>query len=109
MWWESWLTSAVPKLVPQPKWFKNDEDIKVGDIVLFNRSEGSFAGEYKYAVVDEVHHGSDDRIRSVVIRYRNANEEVVRKTVRAVRSLIIIHRIDEINILEELGKAMFII
>ena len=106
-WWEAWLTSAVPKLVPQPKWFRNDEDIKVGDVVLFKRTEGSLAGEYKYGMVDEVHRGPDDRIRSVVLRYKNASEEIERKTVRAVRSLVIVHRIDEINIMEELGKTTF--
>ena len=107
-WWEAWLTSAVPKLVAKPKWFKNDEDIKVGDVVLFKRTEGSLAGEYKYGMVDEVHRGTDNRIRSVVIRYKNANEEVERKTCRAVRSLIIVHRINEINIMEELGNALFV-
>ena len=105
-WWEMWLTSALPKLVAKPKWFKNDEDIKVGDIVLFNKSEGSvIAGTYKYGIVDKVHCGTDNRIRTVVIKYRNANEEFHRTTTRAVRSLVIIHRIDEINIMEELGNA----
>ena len=107
-WWEAWLTSAVPKLVPQPKWFKNDEDIKVGDVVLFRRTEGSLAGEYKYGMVEEVHRGADNRIRSVVLRYKNANEEIERKTFRAVRSLVILHRIDEINVMEELGKATYV-
>ena len=54
-----------------------------------------------------MHRGPDDRIRSVVLRYKNASEEIERKTVRAVRSLVIVHRIDEINIMEELGKTMF--
>ena len=108
-WWESWLTSAVPKLVPQPKWFRNDEHIKEGDIVLFRRSEGGLlAGEYKYGIVDEVHRSGDNHIRSVVIKYKNSTEEFVRTTFRAVRSLVIIHRIDEINIMGELGKALFL-
>lgn len=104
-WWEAWLTSAVPKIVPQPKWFNSDEDIKIGDVVLFKRTEGTFAaGTYKFGIVEEVHRGSDNRIRKVVVKYKNANEEVARKTFRAVRSLVIIHRIDEINIMDELGK-----
>ena len=59
-------------------------------------------------MVDEVHRGADNHIRSVILRYKNASEEIERKTVRAVRSLVIIHRIDEINIIEELGKATYI-
>ena len=108
-WWENWLVSALPKIVPKPKWFKNDEHLKVGDIVLFNKGEGSLlAGEYQYGAVEKVHASADGRIRSATIRYRNSTEGVNRSTTRAVRSLIVIHRIDELNIMEELGKASFI-
>ena len=108
-WWENWLVSALPKIVPKPKWFKNDEHLKVGDIVLFNKGEGSLlAGEYQYGAVEKVHASADGRICSVTIRYRNSTEGVNRNTTRAVRSLIVIHRIDELNIMEELGKASFI-
>ena len=34
-WFETWLVSCVPKLMPQPKWFGSDDELKVGDIVLF--------------------------------------------------------------------------
>ena len=107
-WWEAWLTSAVPKLVPQPKWFHNDQHVQEGDIVLFRRNEGGIlAGEYKYGIVDEVQRSEDNCIRSVVVKYKNSTEGFDRTTFRAVRSLVIIHRIDEINIIEELGKAIF--
>ena len=104
-WWEVWLTSALPKLIPRPKWFRNDENIKIGDVVLFNKNEGSLVGEYKFGVVDEVSVGSDGKIRAVTVRYRNAAEAADRKTFRAVRSLIIIHSVDEIDIMQELGDA----
>ena len=38
-WFEVWLTTHVPKLMYQPKWFKNDYDINVGDIVLFIKQD----------------------------------------------------------------------
>ena len=59
-------------------------------------------------MVETVHRGDDGRIRSVTVKYRNSTESVDRTTIRAVRSLIVIHRVDELNIAEELGKAMFI-
>ena len=99
-WWECWLTSALPKLVPTPKWFRNDEDIQIGDIVLFNRSEGSLIGDYRYGIVDNVSVSPDGKIRAVTVRYRNASENIDRKTFRAVRSLIIIHRVNEIDIMD---------
>ena len=79
--------------------------MKQGDIILFNKSEGSLVGEYKYGIVEEVHRSPDGKIRSVKIKYRNANENVDRITVRAVRTLIVIHRVHEIDIMEEIGKS----
>ena len=106
-WWETWLTSALPKIVPQPKWYKTNEHLKVGDIVLFKRGEGSFIGYYKFGIVDEVHIGADGHIRAASIRYKNASDGVERVVQRVVRSLVVIHRIDELDLMEELGKAAF--
>ena len=55
--------------------------------------------------MDEVHTSKDGIIRSVTVRYQNANEATCRTTNRAVRSLIIIHGVDEIDLMEELGEA----
>ena len=104
-WWEAWLTSAVPKLVPQPKLFTNNGGIRVGDVVIFRKEESALSGQYQYGIVDEVKYSADNLIRSVVLRYRNASESVDRTTTRSVRKIVVIHRIDELNIMEELGKA----
>ena len=104
-WWEMWLTSAVPKIMPRPKWFVSDRDLRKGDVVIFTKGEGDMLGEYKYGMVQNVHVGGDGHIRSVTVRYRNSNETADRTTNRAVRSLVIIHRVDEIDLMEELGNA----
>ena len=44
-WWETWLVSAVPKLMPSPKWFDADRDVQQGDVVLFLKDEGPRVGE----------------------------------------------------------------
>ena len=105
-WWETWLVSAVPKLMPSPKWFDTEHDVQKGDVVLFLKDEGALVGEYKYGMVEDVKVSRDGRIRSVTIRYHNANENVNRTTNRAVRSLVIIHRIDEVDLMKELGNAV---
>ena len=46
----------------------------------------------------------DGRIRKVTVIYRNHNESINRETQRSVRELVVIHAVDELNILEELGK-----
>ena len=104
-WWEAWLTSAVPKLVPQPKWFHNDGGVRLGDVVIFKKAESALSGQYQYGIVQELKCSSDNIIRSVVLRYRNATENVDRTTTRSVRTIVIIHRVDELNIMEELGNA----
>ena len=101
------MVSAPPKLVPHPKWFKSDIDLKVGDIVLFDKAEGSLVvGEYHYGIVEEIYVSKDGRVRSVKLRYRNAEEATgFRTTKRATRGLVVIHRVDEIDLMEELGNA----
>ena len=92
--------------MPKPKWFVNDRDLQIGDVVLFNKGEGEVLGEYKYGMVKEIHIGTDGRIRTATIRYRNSNENIDRTTKRAVRGLVIIHRVDEVDLMEELGNAV---
>ena len=105
VWWEAWLTSAVPKLVPQPKWFRNDGGVRVGDVVVFKRQDSVLAGVYQFGIVQVVKRSSDGIVRTVTVRYRNSGESVDRLTSRSARSIVVIHRIDELNIMEELGNA----
>jgi hypothetical protein len=104
-WWEAWLTVAVPKLVPQPKWFRNDGGIRVGDVVIFKKVDSPISGVYQYGIIQSVKVSSDGVVRTAVIRYRNSSEDVDRTTTRSVRTVVVIHRIDELNIMQELGNA----
>ena len=47
--------------------------------------------------------GRDGKIRTVTVTYRNHNEVTDRTTKRAVRKFVIIHPVDELNIVSELG------
>ena len=104
VWFESWMISHVPKLMYQPKWFNSERDVKVGDVVLFLKQEGSLCGTYQYGIISTINRGTDGNIRKVNVRYRNHNENIDRETSRAVRQLIMIHPIDELNIIQELGE-----
>ena len=88
----------------QPKWFDTDRDVRVGDIVLFLKKEGELNNTYQYGKVVDVTAGRDGKIRKVTVMYRNHNENISRETQRTVRELVVIHAVDELNILEELGK-----
>ena len=103
-WFECWLISHVPKLMEQPKWFNSDTDLKVGDVVLFLRKEREFAGNYQYGLVKSVEVGRDQKIRSVILEYQNHSESIKRETRRAVREIVVIHPVDELGIIRELGE-----
>ena len=75
-WFETWLTSHVPKLMFQPKWFNCDDDLQQGDIVLFLKREGKLSNTYQYGMVSAVEKSSDGKIRKVRVKYRNEKENV---------------------------------
>ena len=80
VWFETWLISHVPKLMEQPKWFCSDRDVKISDVVLFTKNEGSVVNTYQYGMVYERELSRDELIRKVVIKYRNSNENIDRFT-----------------------------
>ena len=102
-WFENWLLNHVPKLMSQPKWFKSDEDISIGDVVLFLKRDTNLCSKYQYGIVESVHIGKDNKIRKVEVKYRNHNENLSRVTFRAVRELVIIHHVGEIDIITDLN------
>lgn len=104
-WFESWLISYVPNLMNHPKWFSSSRNTKPGDVVLFLKRDGVLASTYQYGMVKDVHTSSDGRIRKVVVTYRNHHEKFDRVTNRAVRELVLIHPVDELNIIQELGES----
>ena len=95
-WFGNWLISYVPKLINQPKWYQTEYHIKVGDIILFTKDECN-SPMYQYGIVKSTQPGEDGLVRKAIIRYRNSNENFDRETNRAVRSLVIIHKVDEID------------
>ena len=79
--------------------------MREGDIVLFLKKEGKVLSEtYQYGMIKSTNIGRDGKIRGVVVKYRNHNENIDRETYRAVRQLIMIHAVDELNLLRELGE-----
>ena len=103
-WFEVWLSAHVPTLLNQSKWFKSDERLQKGDIVLFVKQESSLSSNYQYGMVDSVVVGEDDQIREVRVKYRNYDEKSDRFTSRAARSLVVIRRYEESNVMEDLNE-----
>ena len=88
----------------QPKWFRSDRDLKVGDIVLFLKSEKEFEQLYQYVMVCDLKVSRDLKIRQVEIEYQNVNEGTKRRTTRGVREIVVIHPVDELGLVRELNR-----
>ena len=97
-WFENWLVAYVPKLMHQPKWWDNEREIKEDDIVLFLKNEGALKNTYQYGKIKAIERSQDNKIRKVIITYRNHNESVNRETRRGVRQIVTIHPVDKTNI-----------
>ena len=89
----------------RPKWFTNDKDVKVGDIVLFSKKDSTLVNTYQYGKIKQIEKDCDDKVRRVLVEYRNHNENTNRQTYRATRGLVMIHPVDELSITEELVYA----
>ena len=46
----------------------------------------------------------DSKVRKVVVEYVNSSESTRRETRRSVRELVVIHPVDELGIVRELGE-----
>ena len=103
-WFREWLVSYVPTLVRQPKWFETGRSIRVGDVVLFTKSDKEFEKTYQYGLVLTTFESKDGLIRVVEVQYQNYNENIKRTTKRGVCELIVIHPIDELGIQAELDS-----
>ena len=103
-WFRSWLKSHVPTLLTRPKWLTSDEDIKVGDVVLFLKSEKEFERDYQYGIIHLVNTSKDGHVRTVEVEYQNHNEGVKGYTSRGVRDLVVIQPLDEPGINAELAE-----
>ena len=90
-WFQNWPLSHVPNIMHQSQWFRTGSDLKEGDVVLFLKQNFLFSRTGQYGNVLSVQQSSDNVIRKVKVKYRNANENVDRDTFRSVRQLVMIH------------------
>ena len=97
-----WLTSYVPTLIEQHKWFASERDICAGDVILFLKLEQEFDRQYQYGIVIAMSVGMDGSVRIAEIEYQNSGENNKRCTKRGVRGLVVIRPVDEIGISAEL-------
>ena len=94
-WFNLWNTSYVPRLIPAPQWYKDSPELRPGDIVYFQKKEGTLRTPWTVGEVDAVTRSRDDKVRRVSIRYYNHSEDQVHFTDRAARSVVKLFNIED--------------
>ena len=102
-WFKAWMVSYVPGLIIQPNWFKTDRDPKLGDVILFLKSDKEFEKLYQYGMISDLKVSRDGKIRQVEITYQNSSENTKRTTLRGTREVVVIHQVDELGLIRELN------
>ena len=100
-----WNVVMVPKLIPQPKWFKDGVELKVEDVVYFQKTESELSSSWTVGQVDSVIKSRDGVVRRAVVRYYNHNENVPRFTERAVRSLVRLFNVEDNYFVDDMAKV----
>ena len=100
-----WNISAVPKLIPQPKWFKNSDEVKVEDVVYFRKVENELSSSWTVGQIESVERSTDGIVRRVHIRYFNAGENVPRYSPRCVRSICRLFNIEDSYWVKDMAKS----
>ena len=103
-WFLVWRDSLVPKIMFRPKWFDSSKDLAIGDLVYFQKEDGVLGKAWIIGRIEQVvKSGRDEKIRRVVIKYQNRDEDYPRFTDRTVLKLVKLFNIDEHQVQDDLG------
>ena len=103
-WYRVWSLTYIPKLLFRPKWFRNETDLNIGDLVFFQKSESDLGSSWMLGMISAVDRSRDAVIQKVAIKYRNASEHQDRTTLRNVRTICNIWSEDDWNLHDDLKE-----
>ena len=61
----------------QPKWCKQERDLKEGDIVFFQKDESALAIRWTLGTIDQLVIGRDGLARRAMVKYQNFGQDLV--------------------------------
>ena len=108
-WFKIWNVAMVPKLIPQPKWFKSSPELKEDDVVYFQKVENDISSEWTIGQIESITRNKDKKIRRIDIRYFNSSQDVPRFTERSVRSIVRLFNIEDSYWVSDMEKVEFLI
>jgi len=109
-WWKAWHSEKLADFVAKPaKWFRSSPSICVEDIVVFQKKgQEQSLGTPIWTigrVVKAEPSPVDGKVRDITIEYKNLGESVFRTTHRAARSVAVLHKEGDLDLMQELNAA----
>ena len=109
-WWKVWNDEKLADFVAKPpKWFRSNPDLQPGDIVVFQkRGPEQAIGSPVWTIgriVEVRKSAADGKVREVQVEYKNASEKVWRSTHRAARAVAVLHKEEDLEVLQGLNAA----
>ena len=103
-WFKIFKDSCIPNLVMQQKWFKNETDLAVGDLVYFRKTDSELGeGDWCVGLIDQVIPSKDMKIRKVIVKYRNTNEDFDRFSKRNSRKIVKLWNVEDESVWDDLS------
>ena len=104
-WFHIWNQAYIPKILFKPKWFRDEVDLKVDDIVYFPKSSDAQKDNvWITGRISKLNRSRDGLIRKVVIKYRNSNEDRDRETERSVRTISKLWNCEDGNLQDDFAE-----
>ena len=100
-----WNLSMIPKLIPQPKWFKESPELEPEDVVYFQKTESEMSSDWTVGQVESITRSRDGVVRRANLRYFNHTENQPRFTDRAVRSLVRLFNIEDTYFVSDMAEV----
>ena len=108
-WYEAWQLEKLADFIPKPlHWKDGNVDAQEGDIVLMLLSEKEKkvgSSVWRLGRIRTLEMSVDGITRTATLEYKNDGEKVFRTTIRALGSVAVIHREDQLDLIQELNKS----
>ena len=103
------IVNHLQTLVPRSMFLNSSPNLIVGDIVYYKPDNSLLSARWTAGEVVDTKVGKEGFVREVVIKYMNGSEDFYRTTTRAVRSLVKIYPLSDLDFSQqtkEVSKAL---
>ena len=109
LWFKCWSISYLPLVLKAQKWYSDEENLAVNDIVYFKLKESPMKADWRIGKVDSVKVGRDNKVREANIAYKvmkdNSNDWSHSVVTRPVREMIKLYEVGDTTFAQDMAAA----